>query len=71
MTDVHTYESIFDEIKALKSISKLHTYIIGQYNSSVKITAQLLTSHHHVVCVNFIRERRDLQFNVDPERQIF
>ena len=25
----------------------------------------------HVACVNFIREWRDLQFNVDSERQIF
>ena len=25
----------------------------------------------HVVCVNFMREWRDLQFNVDSERQIF
>ena len=25
----------------------------------------------HVVCVNFIRELRNLQFNVNPERQIF
>ena len=25
----------------------------------------------YVVCVNFIREWRDLQFNVDSERQIF
>ena len=31
-----------------------------------------LASHsNHVVCVNFIREWQDLQFNVDPERQIF
>ena len=31
-----------------------------------------LASHTtHVVCVNFIRERWDLQFNVDSERQIF
>ena len=31
-----------------------------------------LASHTtHVVCVNFIRGRRDLQFNVDSERQIF
>ena len=35
------------------------TYIIGHYNSSVRII------------VNFKRERRDLQFNVDSERQIF
>ena len=31
-----------------------------------------LASHTtHVVYVNFIRERRDLQFNVDSKRQIF
>ena len=31
-----------------------------------------LASHTtHVVCVNFIREWRNLQFNVDSERQIF
>ena len=31
-----------------------------------------LASHTtHVVCVNFIREWRDIQFNVDSERQIF
>ena len=31
-----------------------------------------LASHTtHVVCVNFIRQRRDLQFNVDSERQFF
>ena len=31
-----------------------------------------LASHTtHVVSVNFIREWRDLQFNVDSERQIF
>ena len=33
----------------------------------------VIASHNtHVVCLNFIREcRRDLQFNVDSERQIF
>ena len=31
-----------------------------------------LASHTpHVVCFNFIRERRDLQFNADSQRQIF
>ena len=31
-----------------------------------------LDSHTtHVVCVNFVRDWRDLQFNVDSERQIF
>ena len=47
----------------------IHTYIIGYYNPSVRIT---LASHTtHVVCVNFIHEWRHLQFNVDSERQIF
>ena len=44
--------------------------IIGHYNPSVRITD--LASHTtHVVCVNFICEWRDLQFNVVSERQIF
>ena len=31
-----------------------------------------LASHTtYIVCVHFIRELRDLQFNVDSERQIF
>ena len=42
---------------------QLHTYIIGHYNPSVRIT--------HVVCGNFIHEWRDQQFNVDFERKIF
>ena len=48
---------------------ELCTYKIGHYNLSVEITC--LVSHTtHVVCVNFIREWRDLQFNVDSEWQI-
>ena len=48
----------------------IHTYIIGHYNPSVRITEKV--SHTtHVVCVNFIREWLDLQFNIDSERQIF
>ena len=31
----------------------------------------LASQSTHVVCVNFIHEWRDLQFNVDFERQIF
>ena len=47
----------------------IHTYIIGHYNPSARITNQLLTPL--MLCVNFIREWRDLQFKVDSERQIF
>ena len=38
-------------------------YIIGHYNPAIKVT--------NVVCINFIREGRGLQFNVDSKRQIF
>ena len=48
----------------------LHTYIIGHYNPSVKII-DLVSHITYVVCVNFIHKRRDLQFKVDSERQIF
>ena len=47
-----------------------HTYIIGLYNSSVRIM-DLVSDTTNVVCVNFIRDWWDLQFNVDFERQIF
>ena len=47
----------------------IHTYIIGHYNPSVRIIG--LVSHTtHVMCVNFMREWRNIQFNVDSERQI-
>ena len=48
----------------------LFTYINGHYNPSVSITAQLLTAL--MLCaLNFIRERRNLQFTGDSERQMF
>ena len=50
--------------------SYIHTYIIGHYNPSVRITAELLTPLM-LRALNFIREWRDLQFNIDSERQIF
>ena len=46
------------------------TYIrplIGLYKASVRITTQLLHTTH-VVCINCIREWRNLHFNVDSER---
>ena len=49
----------------------LHTYI---YNWPLQPFSQdySLASHiNHVVCVNFICEWRDLQFNIDSWRQIF
>ena len=53
----------------LKSrFNALHTYIISHHYLSVRILAPV--SHTtYIVCVNFIREWRDLQFKVDPERQ--
>ena len=53
-------------------INVASTYIIGQYNPSVRII-DLVSHTTYVVCVNFIHKRRDrdLQFKVDSERQIF
>ena len=48
----------------------INTYIIAHYNPSVKIL-DLVSHITYVVCVNFIHKRRDLQFKVDFERQIF
>ena len=45
------------------------TYI---HNWSLQSYSQEVVSHEtYVVCVNFIHKRRDLQFKVDSERQIF
>ena len=48
----------------------IHRYIIGYYKPSVRII-DLVSHTTYVVCVNFIRKKRDLQFKVDSERQIF
>ena len=50
------------------------TYIAYIHNWPLQPFSQnyALASHTtHFECVNFIREWRDLQFNVDSERQIF
>ena len=49
------------------NIHKTYTYI-QQLFSQVYNLASHIT---HVVCVNFIRDWRDLQFNVDSERKTF
>ena len=49
----------------------IHAYV---YNWPLQPFSQDygLASHTtHFVCVNFIREKRDLQYNVDSEQQIF
>ena len=46
------------------------TYIIGPYNSSVRII--VLVSHTtYVLCFNFIHKWRDLKFKIDSEPEIF
>ena len=45
----------------LEHIIRLHTYIIGHYNPSVRII-DLVSHTTYVVCVNFIHKWRDLQF---------
>ena len=48
----------------------IHTYITGHYNPSVCII-DLVSHTTYDLCVIFIHMRRDLQFKVDSERQIF
>ena len=45
----------------------IYTYIIGRYNSSVRII-DLVSHTTYVVCVNFIHKWRDVEFKVDFER---
>ena len=49
---------------------KIHTYIIGYYNPSVRII-DLVSHTTYVVCVNLIHKWRDLQFKAVSEQQIF
>ena len=48
----------------------IHTYIIGHYKPSVRIL-DLVSHTTYTVCVKFIYKKRDLQFELDSERQIF
>ena len=49
----------------------LHTYIHNWPLQPFRQDYGLVSHTTHVVCVNFTREWRDLQFNVVSERQIF
>ena len=49
----------------------IHTYIHNWPLQPFSQDYGLASHSTHVVCVNFMREWRDLQFNVDSERQIF
>ena len=44
------------------------TILVGLIETLYNVVASHTT---HVVYVNLVRERRDLQFNVDSEREIF
>ena len=53
--------------------SNTYIYIVktnGHYSPSVRII-DLVSHTIYVVCVNFIHKRRNLQFKVDSQRQIF
>ena len=50
---------------------KLHTYIHNWPLQHFSQAYGLVSHTTHVVCFNFIREWRDLQFNVDFKQQIF
>ena len=50
---------------------RLIDYTYVHYMPALQAFSQDYGPATHVVCVNFIREWRDPQFNVDSERQIF
>ena len=52
----------------IEKYSYIHNWPLQPFSRDYGLASHQTT---HVVCVNFIRERRDLQFNVDSERQIF
>ena len=68
---VETEATFYNDRRLLfTTLTYIRTYIIDHYNTSVRISGK--ASHTtHVACVNFIQEWRDLQFNVNSERQIF
>ena len=49
----------------------MYTYIYDWPLQPLSLDYGLVSHITHVVCVNFLREWRDQQFNVDPEWQIF
>ena len=58
------YEIIFEKI------NYVHTYIISRYNILSRII-DLVSHTTYFVCVNFIHNWQDLQFEFDFEQQIF
>ena len=52
-------------------INYIHTYIHNWQLQPFSHDYGTASHTNHVVCVNFIRKRRDLQFNGDSEQQIF
>ena len=48
----------------------IHTYVIDHYNTLVS-NIDLVSHTTYVVCVNFMRKWRELQFKVDSEQHIF
>ena len=48
----------------------IHTYIIGHYNTSVRII-DLVSHTTYVVCVNFIHKWGDLQLKLTPNDRFF
>ena len=57
--------------KMYENKNQVHTYIHNWPLQPFSQDYGLASQPTHVVFVNFVREWRDLQFNVDFERQIF
>ena len=70
------YIQLFEQKRVLHNSTHILLGYYAEYihNWPLQLFSQnyCLASHTtHVVCVDFIREWRNLQFNVDSERQIY
>ena len=69
----YNYQRIIRQIfvTAVKQCTHIHTYIHNWPLQPFSQDYGIVSHITHVVCGNFICEWRDLQFNVDSERQIY
>ena len=54
-------------VEYMKINTYIHNWPLQPFNQDYGLASHTT----HVVCINFIRDLRDLQFNVDSELQIF
>ena len=73
--DVNIYRAVLDpQTLSYYKLEEVDLLTVTSTEARVRVDFlyNVIASHTiNVVCVNFVREWRDLQFNNDPELQIF